>query len=192
VLGGPLPHVVAAKAVALIEANRPEFKTYANRIVENARALASECISKGLSLATGGTDNHLLLIDVRPFGLNGRQAEAAVRACGITLNRNSLPADPSGPWYASGLRIGTPAVTTLGIGTAEMREIGAILDLILKNTTPEILRSGEKAGKPSKVKFVVAAAAQVEAKARVKDLLKRFPVYPELDLAFLRKHFVAS
>ncbi|HBK67835.1 MAG TPA: glycine hydroxymethyltransferase, partial [Firmicutes bacterium] len=120
VMGGPLPHVMAAKAVALTEANTQEFKDYAHRVADNAKSLAQACMEQGMSVLTNGTENHLLLIDVRPFGLTGRQAESAVRECGITLNRNSLPNDTNGAWYTSGLRLGTPAITSLGMGSAEM------------------------------------------------------------------------
>ena len=191
VIGGPLPHVIAAKAVALREANTPEFKTYAGRIVENAAALAKACIEEGLTIATGGTDNHLMLIDVRPQGITGRQAESAVRECGITVNRNSLPFDPNGPWYTSGLRIGTPAATTLGMGTEEMAEIAAVIKLVVANTQPATIASGPNAGKPSKAKYELDAAARDAARSRIAALLGRFPVYPELDLAFLQEHFGA-
>ncbi|MBN1867921.1 glycine hydroxymethyltransferase [Candidatus Sumerlaeota bacterium] len=189
VIGGPLPHVSAAKAVALIEANRPEFRDYARKIVENARALAAACVNEGMTLATGGTDNHLMLIDVRPFGLTGRQAESAVRESGITLNRNSLPYDPNGPWYTSGLRIGTPAVTTLGMGEAEMKEIASILKIVLASTRPTTIEKGPSAGKTSQAKYTIDSAAKDQARERVQALLKRYPVYPELDVEFLRKHF---
>jgi glycine hydroxymethyltransferase len=189
VIGGPLPHVMAAKAVALSEANQPEFKAYAAKIVENARAFAQNCIAEGMSVATGGTDNHLFLIDVRPFGLTGRQAESAVRECGITLNRNSLPFDSNGPWYTSGLRVGTPAVTTLGMGAAEMKEMAAIFKLVLANIKPEQITSGENTGKASKAKYIIDQKAKAEARSRVKALLERFPVYPELNLEFLMKYF---
>ncbi len=189
VLGGPLPHAMAAKAVAYTEALKPEFQQYASRIVENSRALAAACIEEGVTIATGGTDNHLMLIDVTPFGLNGRQAENAVRECGITLNRNALPFDINGPWYTSGLRLGTPAVTTLGMGKDEMKTIAGILKLILSNTKPAILTKGANAGKPSKAKYVLEPAAKEEAQKRVSDLLGKFPVYPELDLAFLQQEF---
>lgn len=189
VIGGPLPNVMAAKAVALTEANTPEFKTYAAKILENSRNLAKHCINEGLIVATGGTDNHLLLIDVRHFGLTGRQAESAVRECGITLNRNSLPFDSNGPWYTSGLRVGTPAATTLGMGEPEMKEIAAILKLVLAGTKPETISSGENAGKPSRAKYILDEKAKNEAQKRVKALLDRFPVYPELDLEFLTQHF---
>ncbi len=189
VIGGPLPHVMAAKAVAFAEANRPEFKTYAQQIVANARALAEACKAEGLKIASDGTDNHLALIDVTPYGLTGRQAESALRECGITLNRNSLPYDPNGPWYTSGLRIGTPAVTTLGMNEQDMAEIGGVIAQVLKNTQPVTISSGANAGKQSKAKYNIDEKAHDEAKARVKALLDRHPVYPELDLAFLQRHF---
>ncbi|MCP4641857.1 MAG: glycine hydroxymethyltransferase [bacterium] len=189
VIGGPLPHVIAAKAVTLTEANSPDFKAYAANIAENARALAAACVEEGLDLSTGGTDNHLMLINVTGFGITGRQAESAVRECGITLNRNSLPYDANGPWYTSGLRIGTPASTTLGMGEAEMKEIAAILKLVLSNTTAKIQKSGANAGKPSKARYAIDDAAKDEARARITALLDRFPVYPELDLPFLQEHF---
>ena len=146
VIGGPLPHMMAAKAIALTEANQPEFKAYAQKIVANARFLAKACLDQEMTIATGGTDNHLFLINVSGFGLTGRQAESALRECGITLNRNSLPFDPNGPWYTSGLRIGTPATTTLGMGESEMLEIASILKLVLSNTKPTKIESGEQAG----------------------------------------------
>jgi glycine hydroxymethyltransferase len=180
VLGGPLGHVIAAKAVAFTEARTPEFREYAKRIVENARALAAGFVELGHTVLTGGTDNHLMLLDVRPFGITGRQAESAVRECGITLNRNTIPYDPNGPWYTSGLRLGTPAATTLGMGPDDMREIASIMSLILSNTTAEPGPSG-----PSKAKFQVAEAAKREAKNRVGALLARYPVYPELDLELI-------
>jgi len=189
VIGGPLPHVIAAKAIALTEANTPEFKAYARKVVENARILAQACIENGMAVATGGTDNHLFLIDVRSFGLTGRQAESALRDCGITLNRNSLPFDPNGAWYTSGLRVGTPAVTTLGMGESEMREIASIIKLVLSHTSPETVPSGRHTGEPSKAKYTIGDAARREALSRVKTLLDRFPVYPELNLDFLKAHF---
>jgi glycine hydroxymethyltransferase len=192
VIGGPLPHVMAAKAVAFAEANTPEFQAYAARIVENARALAEAAMAEGMTVATRGTDNHLLLIDVRPFGLTGRQAESIVREVGITLNRNSLPFDPNGPWYTSGLRLGTPAVTTLGMGVREMQEIAAITKLVLSHSKPEVTTAGPGAGTPSKAKYAIDPAALREGQARVRNLLERFPVYPNLDLALLQKHFTAA
>jgi glycine hydroxymethyltransferase len=189
VIGGPLAHVMAAKGVALTEANTASYKQYGANIVKNAATLAQAIIDQGMIVATGGTDNHLMLIDVTPFGLTGRQAESALRDCGITLNRNSLPYDKNGPWYTSGLRIGTPAITTLGMGEKEMLEIAAIIKLIISNTKPETIASGEQMGKPSKAKYVIAPTAADEARARIKTLLDKYPVYPELDLALLQAHF---
>src|SRR5690554_176510 len=190
VIGGPLPHVMAAKAVALTEARRDSFKDYAQKIMENAQALANACMQEGMAVATNGTDNHLLLIDVHAsFNLTGRQAENVLRACGITLNRNTLPFDPHGPWYTSGLRLGTPAVTTLGMGEAEMKEIASIIKYILANTRPAIADTGKNAGKPSKAKYIIDENVQAAAGKRVQALLDNFPVYPQLDLAFLQRFF---
>jgi glycine hydroxymethyltransferase len=176
-LGGPLPHVMAAKAVAFREALKPEFTTYAQKIVANASALAAACISEGMTVLTGGTDNHLLLVDVaQSYGLTGRQAESVLRQCRFTLNRNSLPDDVNGPWYTSGLRLGTPAVTTLGMGEREMREIAAIAKNVLSATKP----ADGPDGKPHKAKFIIDDAVAQTAQARVLELLKSFPLYPEL------------
>ncbi|MGO9597337.1 MAG: glycine hydroxymethyltransferase [Isosphaeraceae bacterium] len=189
VLGGPLPHVMAAKAVAFTEALRPDFAPYAQRIVANARALAEAFVKDGLKVTTGGTDNHLVLVDVASvLGITGRQAEEAVRRCGITLNRNPIPFDPNGPWYTSGLRFGTPAVTTLGMGPSEMSEIAAIVALVLKHTTAAITKSGA----PDKAKYKLDDDIRRQARARVDDLLRSFPVYPEIDLPFLLEHFELS
>jgi glycine hydroxymethyltransferase len=190
VIGGPLPHIMASKAIALAEANRPEFKEYARKIVANAQALANALIAEGLTIATGGTDNHLMLIDVSTScGLTGRQGAGAVRECGITLNFNSLPFDPNGPLITSGMRLGTPAVTTLGMGEAEMKEIAAIIKLVLAGTTAGIIKSGPNAGEHSKRLHVLDEKVRDQARARVKALLDRFPVYPQLDLEFLRRYF---
>ena len=192
VLGGPLPHVMAAKAVAFEEAEKPEFREYASNIVKNARALAAACIKEGIPVATGGTDNHLMLLDVRPFGLNGRQAESLLRECGITLNRNALPFDSNGPWYTSGLRIGTPALTTLGMGEAEMEEVASLIALVLRNAHPVKLTKGERAGEFSKNKAKAPEEVMAEARERVESLLGRFLLYPELDLEFLEREFSIS
>ncbi len=189
VIGGPLPHVMAAKAIAFTEANRPEFKEYARNIVKNSAAMAQACIDEGLTVTSGGTDNHLFLINVHALGLTGRQAESALRECGMTLNRNSLPFDPNGAWYTSGLRLGTAATTTLGMGVAEMKEIAAIVKLVLNNTKQALITTGDNAGKPSKAKYEVDRAAKTEAQARVKALLDKFPIYPQLDLELLEKYF---
>jgi len=191
VIGGPLPHVMAAKAVAFTEANRPEFKDYAQRVVANAAALAQACVDNGLIIATGGTDNHLMLINVaKSLGLTGRQAAGALREIGITLNFNSLPFDENGPLITSGLRLGTPAVTTLGMGPEEMKEIASIIAFVLKRTTAGVLTSGPNAGQPSKRLHALDPAASQEAQIRIAGLLSRFPVYPELDLEFLSQHFL--
>jgi glycine hydroxymethyltransferase len=193
-MGGPLPHVIAAKAVAFKEARRPEFRTYAAQIVENCQTLAAACIKNGLTVLTGGTDNHLILVNVSTLGgdkpgtgISGRQAESALQECNVTVNRNSLPADPNGPWYTSGLRIGTAAVTSLGMGKAEMEEIASIISLVLKNTKPA--PDPKDPAKTSKAKYVIEEKAKTEAKERAKKLLDRYPVYPELDLAFLKRAF---
>jgi len=189
VIGGPLGHIMAAKAVGLTEANTPEFKTYARGIVENAKALARACVDEGLVLSTGGTDNHLMLIDVRPLRLTGRQGADALCECGVTCNSNSLPYDTHGPLITSGLRIGTPAVTTLGMGEPEMLEIARIIRFVLVHTKAGIIDSGPNAGKPSKTKHVIDPGTREEARAATQALLGRFPVYPQLDLAFLQEHF---
>jgi len=189
VIGGPLGHCMAAKAVALTEANTPAFRQYAQKIVANARDLAAACIREGMTIATGGTDNHLFLINVTPFGLTGRQAESSLRECGVTCNRNSLPYDPNGPWYTSGLRMGTPAVTTLGMGENEMREIASVIKLVLADTRPETIAKGASAGQPSKAKYTLSPQTKKIAGARVAALLSRFPVYPELDLELLERSF---
>jgi len=189
VLGGPLPHVIAAKAVAFQEVATDEFKAYANRIVENAKALASALVDEGVSVATGGTDNHLMLVDVAPFGLTGRQAESAMRDASVTLNRNTLPFDANGPWYTSGLRIGTPALTTLGMGPGEMAQIASIVKTVLSNTKPTKITKGRNAGTLSKARYRTDEAALHQAQTQVAGLLARFPVYPELDLEYLQRSF---
>ncbi len=185
-LGGPLPHVMAAKAVAFREARSQAYQDYAHKVQENARTLADECAKLGMRLQTGGTDNHLMLIDVTSFGLTGRQAENALFECGVTLNRNTLPFDPQGPWWTSGIRVGTPAVTTLGMGPAEMVEIAAIINLVLGGTKPGVT----KEGKSAKGKIDLDPAVQDEARRRVEALLSKFVLYPELDLDFLKREFV--
>lgn len=122
--GGPLMHIVAAKAVCFAEALRPEFRQYAERIIQNAQALADVLLGGGLSLVSGGTDNHLLLVNVTPLGIGGRLAEEALDRCGITVNKNMIPFDQRKPVDPSGIRIGTPALTTRGMGTGEMKQIG--------------------------------------------------------------------
>ncbi|MEV4490823.1 glycine hydroxymethyltransferase [Micromonospora coxensis] len=172
VLGGPLPHVMAAKAVALAEARRPDFADYAQRIVDNAQALAEGLTRRGAKLVTGGTDNHLVLIDVSSYGLTGRQAEQALLDSGIVTNRNAVPQDPNGAWYTSGIRIGTPALTSRGLGTAQMDETAELIHTVLSQTTP-----GE-----SKAKYVLDAALADKVSKQASDLLTGFPLYPSVDL----------
>ncbi len=151
--------------------------------------MAEEFIALGVKVLTGGTDNHLMLIDVSELGLNGRMAESVLRECGITLNRNALPFDKNGAWYTSGLRIGTAAVTTLGMGESEMREIASIITSVLKNAEPVVLTKGEKAGEKSKNKAKVRAEVKADARKRVAELLEKYPLYKELDLEYLEKCF---
>lgn len=186
VIGGPLPHVMAAKAVAFREANEPGFKDYARKIVQNSRMLAKELQEKGIKVLTGGTDNHIIQIDLKTFNLTGRQGESALRECSITLNRNTLPNDQNGPWYTSGLRLGTPAVTTLGMGEAQMKEIASIIHTVLSNTSPAVNDSGEY----SKSNYILPAEIKENIKGRVSGLLREYPVYSELDLDLLMKHFM--
>jgi glycine hydroxymethyltransferase len=140
--GGPLMHVIAAKAVCLREAATPEFQAYAKRVVENAAVLAAELMARGFTLVTGGTDNHLLLVDLKAAGFSGADAETALHAAGITVNKNAVPNDPRPPAVTSGIRIGTPAVTTRGFGPAEMRALAAWIDeAIQKRAEPASLAS---------------------------------------------------
>jgi len=192
VMGGPLPHILAAKTVALTEVNTPEYKVYAHNIVKNSRALAAALQEEGLTIATGGTDNHLMLVDLGDTGLNGRQGESVLRQCNITCNRNALPFDINGPWYTSGLRIGTPAATTLGMTTDDMKEIASIIAYIIKNTKPSVIKKGKNDGKLSKAKFDISEEVVANAKARVKILVDKYPVYPELDLDFMKAHYVVD
>ncbi|MDR0568960.1 MAG: glycine hydroxymethyltransferase [Spirochaetaceae bacterium] len=181
VMGGPLGHVMAAKAVALREARSEEYRQYARNIRENARTLAAECARLGLRVQTGGTDNHLLLLNVaETHGLTGRQSETAMFECGVTLNRNSLPFDANGPWWTSGLRIGVPAVTTLGMGGPEMQEIAGIVKFVLDSA---------KSGGAGKGRITLPETVKRTARKRVQALLAAFPLYPELDLNFLKIHF---
>ncbi|HEX9755525.1 MAG TPA: serine hydroxymethyltransferase [Gemmatimonadales bacterium] len=129
--GGPLEHVVAAKAVALGEALTDEFKTYARQVVANARALADALLERGFAIVSGGTDTHLMLVDLRPKGLTGKEAEAVLNRAAITVNKNTVPDDPQSPFVTSGIRLGTPALTTRGMGEAEMRVIADLIDRAL-------------------------------------------------------------
>jgi glycine hydroxymethyltransferase len=163
--GGPLMHVIAAKAVAFGEALRPEFRTYSRQIVTNAKALASELQAQGLDLVTGGTDNHLLLVDLRPKKLTGKVAEAALNRAHLTCNKNAIPFDPEKPMVTSGVRLGTPAGTTRGFGEAEFRQIGKLIGEVLDGAA----RANDEAGN---------SAVEASVKARVMELCRRFPIYP--------------
>jgi glycine hydroxymethyltransferase len=173
VLGGPLPHVIAAKAVALAEAGTPAFRDYARQVVDNAAALADGLLRRSVTLVTGGTSNHLALIDVSAYGLTGRQAEAALLDAGIVTNRNAIPRDPNGAWYTSGIRVGTPALTTRGLGPAEMDQIADLIHIVLTNTQPT-------AG--SKAQYTLDPAQAATLSQRAADLLAPFPLYPTIDL----------
>jgi glycine hydroxymethyltransferase len=171
ILGGPLAHVMAAKAVAFQEALDPSFRDYAAAIVANARALAEALVAGGEVLQTGGTDNHLLLVDVRPHGLNGRQAEAALRQCDIVLNRNVLPYDPNGPWFTSGIRLGTAALTTRGLGEKEMGQIAGLITTVLGAVAPI---------EDDRAKPELPDALVDEVRAAVAELTAAYPLYPDL------------
>ncbi|MBX7267444.1 glycine hydroxymethyltransferase [Micromonospora sp. Llam7] len=178
VLGGPLPHVMAAKAVALAEARRPDFADYARRIVDNAQALAEGLLRRGASLVTGGTDNHLVLIDVTGYGLTGRQAEQALLDSGIVTNRNAVPQDPNGAWYTSGIRIGTPALTTRGLGTAEMDTTAELMHTVLSQTSA----AANPDGTASKAKYALDPALADKVGRQAGELLAGFPLYPGVQL----------
>ena len=136
VQGGELPNMVAAKAICFKEAMTPEFKEYAHQTVRNAQVLAKTLMSDGIKVVTGGTDNHIVLIDVSPLGITGRQAEQILEDCGIVVNRNSLPNAPNGAWYTSGIRLGTPALTTVGMKEEDMVAIGHLISRVLHNIKP--------------------------------------------------------
>jgi len=163
--GGPLMHVVAAKAVAFGEALRPSFKSYAKRVVENAKVLAESLKSSGLDIVSGGTDTHLMLVDLRPKRLTGKVAEAALGRAHMTCNKNGIPYDPEKPTITSGIRLGTPAGTTRGFAIAEFREIGEMIAEVLDAL----------AGKNVEADAVVEAAVR----DKVKRLLVRFPIYQD-------------
>ena len=178
VLGGPLSHIMAAKAVALAEARTEAFRDYAHRVVDNARALAEGLLKRGGTLVTGGTDNHIVLLDVSSFGLTGRQAESALLDSGIVTNRNSVPNDPNGAWYTSGIRLGTPALTSRGFTTSDMDEVAAMITDVLKKTTP----TTTKDGKPGKAKYELAPEVADGSKDRAAKLLDLHPLYPGFEI----------
>ena len=155
--GGPLMHVIAAKAVAFGEALQPEFKEYAKQVIVNAQTLADALQQEGFTIVSGGTDTHVLLVDLRAVGLTGKVAEHILDEVGITCNKNTIPFDPESPFVTSGIRLGTPALTTRGLNAEDMKEIASIIALVLKH--PE------------------DTAAQEEAKQRVAKLCKQYPMY---------------
>ena len=158
--GGPLMHVIAAKAVALGEALQPEFKEYAEQVIKNAKVLAAELIAKGLTIVSGGTDTHVMLVDVRNTGLTGKEAEHLLDEIGITANKNTIPFDPASPFVTSGVRLGTPALTTRGLKEDDMKEIADIIATVLQN--PE------------------DTAKHQDAAKRVAALCEKYPLYPNL------------
>lgn len=178
VLGGPMSHVMAAKAVAFAEARTPDFQAYAQRIADNAQSLAEGFLTRGANLVTGGTDNHIVLLDVSSFGLTGRQAESALLEAGVVTNRNSVPADPNGAWYTSGIRLGTPALTTRGFGHDEFDTVAELIVDVLSSTEA----GTTKAGGPSKASYVLADGVADRVLKQSADLLDRHPLYPGLVL----------
>ncbi|MEP0955724.1 serine hydroxymethyltransferase [Leptolyngbya sp. FACHB-1515] len=160
--GGPLEHVIAAKAVAFGEALQPEFKTYSGQVVKNAQALAAQLQERDLKIVSGGTDNHVMLVDLRSIPMTGKQADQLVSAVNITANKNTVPFDPESPFVTSGLRLGSPAMTTRGMGTTEFREIGNIIADRLLNPDDESIAQ--------------------QCRQRVANLCDRFPLYPHLSV----------
>ncbi len=176
VLGGPLANIMAAKAVAFAEAKSSSFQSYAQQVVDNARALAEGIEKRGGRLVTGGTENHLVLVDVRSFDLTGRQAEGALEEAGVIVNRNSIPFDPNGAWYTSGIRLGTPALTSIGMSYEDMDEIADIICSTLTSAGPTTTPSGDR----SKAKFILSDVVQSSARERSAKLLRENPLYPEV------------
>jgi len=178
VLGGPLANVMAAKAVAFAEARRPEFQTYAHQVRDNASALADGIAKRGGRIVSGGTENHLCLVDVTGFGLTGRQAESALESSGVIVNRNSIPYDKNGAWYTSGIRLGTPALTTVGMDESDLDQVADIICGVLAATEP----TTTAAGPTSKAKFTLPEDIRETTRARSAELLSANPLYPEVGL----------
>ncbi|MGV8845199.1 glycine hydroxymethyltransferase [Tessaracoccus sp.] len=178
VLGGPLGNVMAAKAVALAEARTPAFQDYAQAVVDNAKALAEGLMRRGATLVTGGTDNHLVLIDVRNFGLTGRQAESALLDAGIVTNRNAVPSDPNGAWYTTGVRLGTPALTSRGFTTSDMDAVADMIAGVLGATSARTTKDG----KPGKAKYDLSDDVVENTRSKADSLLQTRPLYPGLTL----------
>lgn len=170
-MGGPLPHVMTAKAIAFQEALEPSFSNYAHRICENAKALSEGLMRRGHKLWSMGTDNHLMVVEVHHLGLTGKQAESVLRSVGITVNRNSIPFDPQGPWLTSGIRLGTPALTTLGMGPSEMDRIAGWIDLALRQAVGN-----------DQDRSLASLESSVAEKIRreILEAKNQFPLYPEI------------
>lgn len=164
--GGPLMHVIAAKAVAFKEALQPEFKAYARSVADNAKALSEVLKEQGLDIVSGGTDNHLMLVDLRPKNATGKSAEKSLGHANITCNKNGIPFDPEKPFVTSGIRLGTPAATTRGFGVAEFREVGMLITEVLDGLKAANSEEGN-------------AAVEAAVKAKVEALTARFPIYGE-------------
>lgn len=178
VLGGPLSHIMAAKAIAFAEARTDAFRVYAQNVADNAKVLAEGLLKRGATLVTGGTDNHLVLIDTRSYGITGRQAESALLDAGIVTNRNSVPNDPNGAWYTTGVRIGTPALTSRGFGASEFDRVAELIVNVLSNTTA----TTTAAGTPGKAKYTLADGVADATKAASAELLDANPLYPGLEV----------
>ncbi|MFT4228022.1 glycine hydroxymethyltransferase [Micropruina sp.] len=178
VLGGPLSHIMAAKAIAFAEARTDAFRVYAQNVADNAKVLAEGLLKRGATLVTGGTDNHLVLIDTRSYGITGRQAESALLDAGIVTNRNSVPNDPNGAWYTTGVRIGTPALTSRGFGASEFDRVAELIVNVLSNTTA----TTTAAGTPGKAKYTLADGVAGATKAASAELLDANPLYPGLEV----------
>ena len=161
--GGPLMHAIAGKAVALGEALEPSFKVYTQAVVDNARTLARNLLDNGFDIVTGGTDTHLMLVDLRPKGLTGKAAEASLDRAGVTCNKNGVPFDPEKPTITSGIRLGTPAATTRGFGPAEFRQVGEMITRVLDGLVANLDDN---------------AAVESEVRDEVRALCRRFPIYP--------------
>ena len=178
VLGGPLSHIMAAKAVAFAEARTDAFRSYSQAVADNARTLAEGLLKRGVTLVTGGTDNHLVLLDTASFGITGRQAESALLDSGIVTNRNSVPNDPNGAWYTTGVRIGTPALTSRGFGADEFEAVAEMIVDVLRNTTA----TPTAAGGPGKARYTLADGVAARVKAAAADMLDANPLYPGLEV----------
>jgi glycine hydroxymethyltransferase len=158
--GGPLMHSIAAKAVAFAEAQTDEFRAYSHRVVANAKAMAATFESEGLRVVSGGTDNHLMLVDLRPVGVTGKEAEERLDDVGITVNKNAIPYDPEKPFIASGIRVGTPAVTTSGMKEQEVEEVARLIARVVRDDSSD---------------------TKAEVRTKVADLTRRFRPYPDVE-----------